>query len=261
MQYQSDSDTLEVKRRPGGALIAVGVPLDGGLFIQEYWARGVPFYAVANASAEAATVAVVEWNREPGRRLLGPWTLPPGSVRHYDAQSIVTGYKGSLVAVSLNETVVYGLLKSPLPPAGPPGWDEAEGVLTTYGLNGVGDRHADLQCLQSELSFASEQVVTLTMRIRWGGGAVTFKNADAPAGLPTAVVVGAASQTLPVVNEADSYVVGKSRTPEPGDHEVTLDVRLPRCESETMAALWGHCANPAGGGFSFGRGLVVRGGR
>ncbi len=261
MQFQNDSDIRQLKQRSGGGVIAVGLPFDSGIFIQEYWTQGIPHYAIANASTEAATISIVEWNREPGRQLLGHWTVLPGTVQHYDIQNVVDGYAGSLVCVSLNETPVYGLLKSPQPPSEPFDWDKADGILTTYGLNGIGDRHSNLQCLQEEMAFDSGQICALTLKIQRDAGIITFKSAKISQRLPQAMVESVTSVTLSVEQEGDSYIIGRKQTPGFHLNEVRLSVRLPLVEAETMAALWGHVSGPSGAGYAFGRGLIVRPGR
>src|SRR5262245_50281222 len=99
MQSPNEADILQVKRRTGGDLIAVGIPWDSTLFIQEYWSEGVPFYALANISQESATAALAEWSGSVGGRLIGPWSLPGESVRHHDVSPLQRDYAGSLIAV------------------------------------------------------------------------------------------------------------------------------------------------------------------
>ena len=258
MQSQNDTDVLQVKRRSSGELIAVGLPWNSGIVFQEYWIKGIPHYAVANVSTEVATVAVAEWNGLVGRHLMGPWMISPKTVQCYDIQTVQAHYSGPLVAISLNENPVFGLLKSPQPPPEPIDWDRLDGILTTYGLNGAGDRYANIQCLQEKLGFDAGQVIPLLFQIPGRAGSISFKMLPQSHHLPPAVVVGATSKTLAVERGVDSYIISARETRESSFDEIRLEVELPGVTGETMAALWGHVAYPGGSGFSFGRGLIVR---
>lgn len=257
MQSQDEADILQIKRRTGGDLIAVGLPHDSAIFIQEYWADDTPFYAIANVSIDVATVSLAEWSGVVGRHLIGAWAIPPKTVRHYDVRSLLTDYSGSLLAVSLNENPIHGLLKSPKAPDQAADVDKPGVILTTYGLNGIGDRYAHLSCTQERLVYDAGRVVALALKIPENIGIISFKpDADVDS-LPKAVVVGATSNTLSVRTHGDSYSIGDSELKRGAFHDIMLDVELPRVETELMVALWGHVACPSGAGFYFARGLIV----
>lgn len=257
MQSPNEADILQVKRLTGRDLIAVGLRWDSALFIQEYWTEGIPFYALANVSREAATVALVEWSGVLGRRLIGPWTLPPGSVRRYDVSALQREYSGSLIAVSLNETHLHGLLKPPKSAPDLVGPVVPGRILTSYGLNGVGDRYSNLCCLQETLILNSGQTIPLMFRVPEEIGIVSFNDASRDGRLPQAFVTGATSETLSVETQGTSYVLGAREKRKAAFHEFRLEVKLPEVGTETMAALWGHVTNQDGGGFYFARGLIV----
>jgi len=260
MNFQSTPDTLQVSQHANGALIAVGLPWDTGVFVQEYWSQGMPHYAIANVSNEAAEVGVAEWNGRVGRRLMGPWTVAPHSVQCWAIQELVTGYSGPLIAVSLNNNPVYGLLKAPQPPAGPLTWEKEEGILTVDGLNGTGDRHANLWCWQQQLVFDPGQAMSLTLQVPENTGTLVFEETSLSGHLPRGAVIGATSKTLSVDVRDKSFTIGAQESAGTARHAVALAVKIPEVEVETMVGILGRVACRSGAGFSLARGLIVRGG-
>ena len=260
MNFQSTPDTLHVSRHANGALIAVGLPWDNGVFVQEYWSQGIPHYAIANVSNEAAEIGVAEWNGRVGRRLMGPWTVAPHSVQCCAIQDLVTGYSGPLIAVSMNNNPVYGLLQTPQPPTGPIKWEKVEGILTVDGLNGIGDRHANLWCLQQQLVFDPGQVISLTLQVPENTGTLVFEETSLSGYLLRGAVIGATSKTLSVEVRDKSFIIGAQESAGTARHAVALAVKIPEVEVETMVGILGRVACRSGAGFSLARGLIVRGG-
>lgn len=239
-------------------MIAVGLPWDGPVFIQEYWSQGVPHYAIVNGSTVAEEVAVAEWHGVVGRRLMGPWTVAPNTAHCCEIEDLVAGYPGSLIAVSLNNNPIYGLLRAPKPPSDPVDRDKLEGVLTIEGLNGTGDRNANIRCWQPRLVFDPGQATSLKLRVPENIGTLFFEETSPPGGLPQATVTGVTSDTLSVEGRDGSFVVGVEQMPGSAVHEIALAVKIPEVEVEPMAAFFGRVASQSGAGFYFGRGLIVR---
>ncbi len=258
MKFQKKTDMLHVSRHSSGALIAVGLPWDTGVFVQEYWFQGNPHYAIANVSNETVEVAVAEWNGVVGQRLMGPWTVTPNTVQCHEIQDLVTGYKGPLIAVSMNKNPVYGLLKTPQLLSALIDWNKIKGFLTIDGLNGTGNRNANLWYLQQQLVFDSGQTISLTLRVPENTGTLFFEETSLSSYLPQGVVIGATSKTLLVEVRDKSLIVGTQETPGTVLHEITLTVKIPDVEVETMVVILGRVASRSGAGFSFGRGLIVR---
>lgn len=257
---QEEADILQLKRSSNGVLIAVGLPVDAKIFFQEYWSNRTPHYLIANTSVEPATITIAEWKGANGRFLLGPWTIPSKAVKDYNIESLPTDNSSALLTISLNDDPVYGLLKSPMPPALPLD-QHSKDILTSYGLNGIGDRHANLLCFQKALAFDPGQVIPLMLRVPERVGVISFKAVTKLTQLPQAIVVGAESKSLSVEGQVGDFIVGARQDQSPGFHEIRLEVKLPEVGAETMTALWGHVASPSGAGYSFGRGLVVQGDR
>ena len=166
-------------------------------------------------------------------------------------------YRGPLVAISLNENPLHGLLKSPRASEESFEPERRGAIITTYGLNGVGDRYANLTCSQERLVLDAGRVVPLTFKVPGGIGIISFKTGSRIEHLPQAVVDWAESKTLSVEMRGGSYSIGLRETEKAAFHEIRLEVKLPGVQRKWMAALWGHVAQPTGAGFYFARGLIV----
>ena len=190
---------------------------------------------------------------------MGPWTVAPNTVQCCEIKDLVTGYSGSLIALSLNTNPIYGLLRAPKLLSGPIDWGKLEGILTIEGLNGTGDRNVNIRCWQPQLVFDPGQTTSLKLQIPENIGTLFFEETRAPGGrLPQATVTGVTSNTLSVEGRDGSFVVGVQQTPGPAVHEITLAVKIPEVEVETMATFFGRVASDSGAGFYFGRGLTIR---
>ncbi len=257
MPSNRNTDMLKVSRHSSGELIAVGLPWDAGLFIQEYWFQGIPHYAIANVSSEDIEVCLAEWTGVVGQRLAGPWRLAPHKVLCREIQALATSYIGALVAVSLNQNPIHGLLKAPRPLPFPTRWDKSNRIVTLDGLNGTGDRNTNLYFIQEKLVLDSDQIISLILQIPAKIGIISFKPTRIPGGLPQASVIRAESDSLSVEERDNVLLIGEQEISAANYHEVRLRVKLPEVKAETMAVILGRLACPSGAGFSFARGLVT----
>lgn len=257
MKSLSTPNSLQVPRHSGGTLIAVGLPWDSGIFVQEYWRKGIPYYAIVNVSDDVAEVGVSGWTGVVGGRLTGSWSLQPGTVQNYAVQDLMT-YRGPLVAVSLNEKPVWGLLKTPRLPTDGVDWNKLTTILTIYGLNGVGDRDANLHCFQEHALFASGEAIWLALQVPEDISSIVFGEEIATSHLPPAVVVEIRSETLSVKEQGGRHiVVAQEDSAGTRRHEIRLYMKLPEVESEMMTTFGGRVSCTSGAGYSFARGLIV----
>jgi hypothetical protein len=247
---------LRPDRRWNGRTIGVGLPWDGGVFIQEYWSRGAPGYAVASSADQAVTLSLAEWTGEVGRVVLGPWQLEGRSTRCFDASPLLTPRSGALLAVVRDGGSFLGLLRAPQPAVPPPGTGAK--IVTVEGLNGLGDRNAGLCCVQPELSFRPAGVVSLRFYAPGDTGILHWGAPQPPSGFPLAIVQQVRSDTLSVEVVGSTFVVGANRPRERPRHRIVTTVRLPESPYPTMAALVAHVRTAAGAGFTFARGLLVQ---
>lgn len=217
----------------------------------------MPYYAIVNASNDVAEVGVSGWTGVVGGRLTGPWSLQPGTV-HYHAVQDLMAYRAPLVAVSLNEKPVWGLMKTPRLPKDGVDWNKLTTILTIYGLNGVGDRDANLQCFQEHALFASGETICLALQVPEGISSIVFGEEIATSHLPPAVIVEISSETLSV-KEQDGHptVVAQEDSTGTRRHEIRLYMKLPDVEREVMTTFGGRVTCNSGVGYWFARGLIV----
>lgn len=255
--FPNEPDSLHVSRYTDGSLIAVGVPWDSRLFFQEYWLHNLPNYAIANTSDKPAMVRLVEWGGEVGAPLAGPWTIGPNSVECFEIVDLMDRYSGSLVGVSTRENPLLGLLRAPEPFTARLDLESFVGVVTVEGLNAVGDRHANIWCLQPSLRFAGGDTVSILIGVPANTGTLYLGGDRARAGPPPALVRGASCKTLSVENRSEAVVVGAREAPGVAWHELGLSLGLPAVEAATLATLVGRVATRSGAGFSLARGFIV----
>jgi hypothetical protein len=239
-------------------LIAVGLPWEGGVFLQEFWREGTPFYAVANRADDPVEVSVGEWTGKVGQRIAGPWQVASNSVQCCDIQDLAREYAGDLVCISLNGRP-HGLLRAPRPPDFSPDWAATHEILTIDGLNGLGTRTSGLLVRQPRLEFRSGEIVTLVLQTPSKLGSVIFNAKDRPS-LPEQIdVVEARTDANSVEKRGDLLIVGVSGEADAGHPTVTLSARMPRVQHDTLCCLTGNVSSgPGGPTFSFARGLLVR---
>jgi len=258
---QGDPDMLHLDLRSDGGLIAVGLPWSPGVFVQEYWSQGQPWYAIANASARSVEIAVREWKGKAGRSLTDAWTIAPGTVQFHEIGGLLNENSGALVAISMDTNPVYGLLKPPRLPSRPIEWASPDDILTLAGLNGVGDRDANLSCRQTGLVFHPGQVVSLHFLLPGDLDTLALGETLASTPLRQAIIRESVSTTLFIREGEDQIVMEPRKHSTDSLHELTLVVEIPEATVETMAALLGRVRLHTGAGFSFARGLTVRPGK
>ena len=254
---QGNPEMLHLGRRSDGSLIAVGLPWDTGVFIQEYWSRGIPWYAVANTSRKTVEIVVREWKGRAGPSLMDAWTVAPGSVQFHEVQRLMSRDAGSLIAISLDMNPVSGLLKAPRLPAFPLEWANQDDILTVDGLNGLGDRDASLFCRQERLVFRSFQAASLDLRIPGDLDTLLLGEAPPSVSLPRTIIKSAVSKTLFGRAGADHIAMEALGHSTVAVHEITLTIEIPETQVETMGVLMGRVRFRNGAGFSFARGFTI----
>lgn len=256
IEAQDKGEKVSLGVNPSGAVIGVGLPLKGALFVQELWLKGVPHYAFINTSDVALQVSIRAWNRALGPCLAGPWELAPQAISLRAVEELVVSYPGPLLAVVHDETSIFGLLKAPYSLPDYIDWSACDGIATVQGLNGVGDRDAGVVFLQPTLSFTVAQHATLEVFMPRNLGKLSF--AEPPtAALPAATVVRIFSapgadeiQHEPMPTEQQAAL---KQAPE----RLTVEVRLPSSTANTMAVVSGRISGGGGSSFALLRGLIV----
>lgn len=257
MAFESMPDMLEISQTSDGALIAVGLPWEAGVFIQEYWLAEDAYYAIANSRGDAVEISVAEWKGEVGERLMKPCVVAPNTVQHLKINSLLNDYSGSLIAISLNDNPVHGLLRAPRPLPEPIGPAPRESILTIDGLNGTGDRNTKTWCLQPRVTADADRTIRLTIHVPAHTGTIFFRKHSTPDYLPMCAVIEARSETLSIEEHDDVFVIGTHEIPDVWFHEAALEVEVPDISRERMAAISGRVLSRGGAGFSLTRGIIV----
>jgi hypothetical protein len=234
--------------------VAVGLSNKRGIFIQEYWLQAKPYYAIANTSGNPSKVVIAEWNGGKVGNLLSSWEIAPHSVQSYEIQDSILNYKGTLLAVSLDETSVFGLLRTPQIPVIENWLPE---ILTIEGLNGVGERYANIECWQSQLVLNAEKAISLTLRLPAGFGVTTLNEDFTEDYLPRLKVFEASSETLGIKKINETITISSEAAAQAEIHEASLLLKAPVIKKRTMTSFVGRVNVPNGGGFSFARGLII----
>jgi hypothetical protein len=234
-------------------IIGAGLDINQGILVQEYWENGLPHYAIASTRKEPVKVEFHGWrDKKAGDLLLGPVPLRSGSIAQVDAHP-ADGHE--LMAVRINEGTILGLLRGPQQPRFNSPKDR---IVTYYGLNGVGGRRADMWFSQAHLVLPSDHI-ELEMVVPNGLGTIHFPKARSVRSLLEAVIVHAASDTLPVHDGEQGFTIDSTKA---GDgqrtHSVRLRFKAPPLKSTALLTVNGRVKTPAGGGFAILRGIQVR---
>lgn len=258
MSSNRNTNILQVSTHSSGQLIPVGLPWDAGLFIQEYWFQEIPHYAMVNISQETVEVGLAEWTGVVGQPLTTVWRLEPNKVICHELASLANSYSGELIAVSLNQNPIHGLLKAPQPLPCSKRWDKLNRFATLDGLNGTGDRNANLCFIQEKLILDSGKTYSLMLQLPANIGTISFEQTSIPGGLLQASVIRAESNSLSVEERDSILFIGEREISAANYQEVILTVNLPEVEAETMTVVLGRLDSPSGAGFSFARGLITK---
>jgi hypothetical protein len=250
----NESNTLRLNRQPYHKIAAVGLQSNYGIFIQEYWRDTKPYYAIANTTGNPVSVDIAEWVDGKVGNLLISWETAPSSVQSHEIQDSILNYKGSLLAISLGEAAVSGLLRKPETPVIENRLPE---ILTIEGLNGVGERYTNIQCWQPQLVFNAGEIISLTLRLPQDFGIITLNENFAQDYLPRLNVFEATSQTLGIKKINQAITISGETPAQAGIHEASLLLKAPVITNRTMASFAGRVNVPNGGGFSFARGVII----
>jgi hypothetical protein len=250
----NESNTLRLNRQPYQKIVAVGLQSNYGIFIQEYWRDTKPYYAIANTTNNPVRVAIAEWIDGNVGNLLISWEIAPFSVQSHEIQDSILNYKGSLLAISLDETALSGLLRKPEMPVIENWLPE---ILTIEGLNGVGERYTNIECWQPQLVFNAGENISLTLRLTQNFGIITLNENFAQDYLPRLNVFEATSQTLDIKKINQTITISSETAAQTGIHEASLLLKAPVITNRTMASFAGRVNVPNGGSFSFARGVII----
>jgi hypothetical protein len=247
----------------------IGVGLDGrqNVFVQEFWQDGKARYAICNNRPEAIklTVSDVQFVNVPGTesfraiegKELVSWDVKGKEVLFVEAPKVLAGDGLRFLRFRIADGAPLGLLSLPTAPA-----DLPKGKIVSYdGMNGSGGRRQNVFFEQDSLTFKSDGVIEVRLKLPAGGETVTFKKAksiDAPV---EALIIEVQCDTLAIQISKEAITIDTTKPLKVAPvHAVTLRFKAPRVDVPTMAAIDGWVTlAPAFPGAAAGSYHVIRG--
>ena len=245
--------------------IVVGMDWRQNVFVQEFWQDGKARYAIYNSRPDAIklTVSDVQFVNVPGTesframegKELASWEVKSKGVVFVDAPKAPAGDGLRFVRFRIADGPKLGVLSYPATPA-----DLPKGKIVSYdGLNGSGGRRQNVYYEQDSLTFKSDGLIEVKLKLPAGGETVTFKKTKSVDKLVEALISEALCDTLPIQISKEGDITIDTAKPLKAApvHTVTLRLKAPRADVPTMAVIDGW-VTVAGGGYHVVRGVIVQ---
>ena len=251
--------------------IAVGLDWRQNVFVQEFWQEGKARYAIYNGRVEAIKLTVndVQFVNIPktesfraveGKDLAG-WEIKGKSVVFVDAPKAPGGDGLRFLRFRIADGARLGVLTFPVAPA-----DLPKGkIVSCDGINGSGGRQQKVCYEQDALTFKSEGIIEVKLKLPAGGETVTFKKAKSMDNPVESLISEAECATLPIQAGKEEIMIDTSKPLKAAAvHVVTLRFRAPRVDAPTMVVIDGWVSLPPsipgtkGGGYHVIRGVIVQ---
>jgi hypothetical protein len=244
--------------------ILIGLDWRQNVFIQEYWQDGKPRYAIYNNRAEnlKITVSDLRFVTPPGTerfqavegKELASWEFKGKGVLFVDAPMVPAGH---YLRFRIAGGAQLGTLSSPTSPTNLPKGK----IVSNDGINGSGSRRQNVVYQQDALTFKSDGVIEVQLRLSAGGETITFKKTKGTETPVEALISEARCETLSIkdTNEAITIDVSKPLK-EAAVHTVTLKFKAPKVDTSSMAVIDGW-VTVGGGGYHLIRGVVLQPGK
>jgi hypothetical protein len=250
--------------------IGVGLDWRQGVFVQEFWQEGKARYAIYNSRPEAIKLTVndVQFVNLPGTESfraiegkdLASWEVKGKGVVFVDAPKAAAGDGLRFLRFRFANGPPLGVLTIPSAPA-----DLPKGkIVSCDGINGSGGRQQKVCYQQDSLTFKSDGIIEVKLRLLAGRETVTFKKAKGTDNPVEALISEAECATLPIQAGKESITIDLSKPLKAADlHIVTLRFRAPRVDAPTMVVIDGCVSIPptvpgTTGGYHVIRGVIVQ---
>lgn len=230
-------------------LIAVGVNWGHGVFVQEYWRLGFPYYNVTNTTAKDISVSVV------GKaKLAGPVKIKKDATKPIRIE--VAAEAGKLVRVDADGRSL-GVIDHCHELTPPPD----DGFATCMGLNGSGGRDLNIWMVQKSMKFPAASTVEVTFVVKSRPGQLFLLKqletvpSDSVAFVP---IKSAKSETLPLREDDKGFYIDLGNPKkEAAWHRITARFETPATKTPRVAMVEGLFTSGSGGGHGLSRGFVV----
>lgn len=254
--------------------IAVGLDWRQNVFVQEFWQDGKARYAIYNGRPKAIKLAIndvqfvnvagTESFRAVEGKELASWEVKGKSVMFVDAPKAAVGGGLRFLRFRIADGPRLGVLTFPVAPA-----DSPKGkIVSCDGINGSGGRQAKVCYEQDSLTFKSDGIIEMKLKLPARGETITFKKKKGTDHLAEALISEAVSETLPIQAGKEAITIDTGKPLKAAAlHIVTLRFRAPKVDAPTMVAIDGWVSLPStipgtrGGGYHAIRGVIVQPGK
>ena len=251
--------------------IAIGLDWRQNVFVQEFWQEGKARYAIFNNRAEGIKLTVndVQFMNVPGTEFfravegkdLASWEVKGKGVVFVDAPMAPAGDGLRFLRFRIADGPRLGVLTFPAAPA-----DLPKGkIVSCDGMNGSGGRQKKVCYEQDSLTFKSDGVIEVKLKLPASGETVTFDKAKGTDNPREALITEAECPTLPIQDGKGVIVIDTSKPLKAAVvHLVTLRFRAPKVDAPTMVVIDGWVSIPptvpgtTGGGYHVIRGVIVQ---
>jgi hypothetical protein len=251
--------------------IAVGLDWRANVFVQEFWQDGKARYAIYNSRPDAIKLTVndVQFVTLPGTESfravegkdLASWEVKSKGVVFVDAPMTPGGDGLHFLRFRLADGTRLGVLTYPAAAK-----DVPKGKIVSFdGMNGSGGRQRQVSYEQDSLTFKSDGIIEVRLRLPASGETVTFKKAKGTDNPVEAIIREAECATLPIQAGKEEITIDTSKPLKPAaEHQVTLRFKAPQVDTPTMVVIDGWVSLPPtipgtrGGGYHVIRGVIVQ---
>jgi hypothetical protein len=251
--------------------IAVGLDWRQNVFVQEFWQDGKARYAIYNSGPEAIKITVndVQFVTLPGTESfravegkdLASWEVKSKEVVFVDAPMSPGGDGLHFLRFRLADRTRLGVLTYPVAAK-----DVPKGKIVSFdGMNGSGGRQRQVSYEQDSLTFKSDGIIEVMLKLPAGGETVTFKKRKSMDNPVEALISEAECATLPIQAGKEAIVIDTSKPLKAAKvHVVTLRFQAPKVDTPTMVVIDGWVSIPptvpgtTGGGYHVIRGVIVQ---
>ena len=234
--------------------VPIGLDWGENVFVQEYWQDGKARYAIFNNRLEAIDLTVNDVQFTKSFRVDGKdlvtWKIERKQVVYVDAPKAPAGDGVRYLGFRIVDGKRLGVLTIPVtPPDLPKGK-----IISCDCVNGLGGRRQHVCYEQDSLTFKSEGVIELRLKLPANGGTVTFRKKKSKDNPIEAIITEATCATLPVQAGKEEITIDTGKPlKEDAVHVVTLRFMAPKVDAPTMVAIIGET--------SFVRGVIVQPGK
>ena len=251
--------------------IAVGIDWRQNVFVQEFWQDGKARYAIYNSRPDAIKLTVndVQFLNAPGTesfravegKELANWEVKSKRVVFVDAPMAPGGDGLRFFRFRITAGPRLGVLTFSAPPADLP----KDKIASCDGMNGSGGRQQKVCNEQDSLTFKSDGIIEVRLKLPAGGETVTFKKGKGTDNPPEALIREAACVTLPIQADKEAIAIDTSKPIKAAEmHSVTLRFAAPKVDASTMVVIDGWVSIPptipglTGDGYHVIRGVIVQ---